>query len=55
MNVKTRHGAFWFLTFIDGYSRHGYIYLLYNHSEALDYLKHLATKVDTQIEIKIKN
>jgi len=28
MNVKARHGGFYFLTFIDDYSRYGYLYLL---------------------------
>jgi len=28
MNVKAHHGVFYFLTFIDDYSRYGYVYLL---------------------------
>ena len=36
MNVKARHGAYYFLTFIDDYSRYGSIYLLVYRSKALD-------------------
>jgi len=36
MNVKPHRGAFYFLTFIDDYSRYGYVYLLSHCCEALD-------------------
>lgn len=39
MNVKARHGAYYFITFIDDYSRYGFVYLISHKSEALDCFK----------------
>ncbi|KAL0322195.1 UNVERIFIED_CONTAM: Copia protein [Sesamum calycinum] len=39
MNVRARHGAFYFLTFIDDYSRYGSVNLLSHRSEALECFK----------------
>ena len=36
MNVRARHGAWYFITFIDDYSRYGYVYLISHKSEALE-------------------
>ena len=47
MNVKARHWAFYFLTFIDDYSRYGYVYLLSHHYEALDVFKRFVAEVET--------
>ncbi|KAL0294412.1 UNVERIFIED_CONTAM: hypothetical protein Sradi_6889300 [Sesamum radiatum] len=41
MNVRARHGAFYFLTFINDYSRYRSVYLLSHRSEALETLKFL--------------
>ncbi|KAL0445209.1 UNVERIFIED_CONTAM: hypothetical protein Slati_2243600 [Sesamum latifolium] len=38
-NVRARHGAFYFLTFIDEYSHYGSVYLLSYRSEELDCFK----------------
>ena len=38
MNKEAHHGASYFLTLIDDYSRYGYVYLLSHHHEALDCL-----------------
>jgi len=54
MNVKVRHGAFYFLTFIDDYSRDGYVYLLSHRYEALDAFKHFVAEVETQLDRKVK-
>ena len=35
LNIKARHEAFYFLTFIDDHSRYGYLYLLSHRYEAL--------------------
>ena len=35
MNVKARHGAIYFITLIDDYSRYGYVYLLSHRYGAL--------------------
>ena len=39
MNIRARHGAVYFITFIDDYTRFGYVYLISHKSEALDYFK----------------
>ncbi|KAL0402050.1 UNVERIFIED_CONTAM: hypothetical protein Slati_4234900 [Sesamum latifolium] len=54
MNVRARHGAFYFLTFIDDYSRYGSAYLLSHRSEALDYFKRFLVEVENQREVKLK-
>ena len=48
MNVKARHGAYYFLTFIDDYSRYGSVYLLVHRSEALDCFKRFLAEVENQ-------
>jgi len=40
-SVKAHHGANYFLTFMDNYSRYGYVYLLSHRYEALDVFKRL--------------
>ena len=50
MNVKARHGAIYFITLIDDYSRYGYVYLLSHHYEALDVFKRFVAEVETQLE-----
>ena len=52
MNVKACHRAFYFLIFIDDYSRHGYVYTLSYHYEALDAFKCFVPEVETQIRMK---
>jgi len=54
MNVKARHGAFYFLTFIDHYSRYGYLYLLSHHYKALDVFKRLVAEVETHLDRRVK-
>ena len=36
MNVRARHGAVYFITFIDDFTRCGYVYLISHKSQALD-------------------
>ncbi|KAL0378716.1 UNVERIFIED_CONTAM: hypothetical protein Sradi_3177100 [Sesamum radiatum] len=50
MNVRARHGAFYFLTFIDDYSHYGSVYLLSHRPEALDCFKRFLTEVENQRE-----
>ena len=50
MSVKARHGAIYFHTFIDDYSRYGYVCLLSHRYEALDVFKHFVVEVETQLE-----
>lgn len=54
LNVKARHGAVYFLTFIDDYSRFGYVYLLSHRYEALDTFKLFVAEVENQLERKVK-
>ena len=43
-----------FITFIDNYSRYGYLYLIHEKSQSLDILKSYKAKVENQLETKIK-
>jgi transposase InsO family protein len=54
MNVKARHGALYFLTFIDDYTRYGYVQLIAHRYEALDCFKHFVTEVQNQHEKSLK-
>ena len=54
MNIKAHHGAIYFITLIDDYSRYGYVYLLSHRYEALDVFKHFVADVETQLERRIK-
>ncbi|KAL0298883.1 UNVERIFIED_CONTAM: Retrovirus-related Pol polyprotein from transposon TNT 1-94 [Sesamum radiatum] len=54
MNVRARHGVFYFLTFIDDYSRYGSVYLLSHRSEALDCFKRFSAEVQNQREMNLK-
>ena len=54
MNVKARHETIYFLTFIDDYSRYGYMYLLSHCYEALDVFKHFVAKVENQLDRRVK-
>ena len=36
MNVRTKHGGFCFITFIDDYTRYNHVYLISYKSKALD-------------------
>lgn len=35
-NVKIHRGIFYFIIFIDDFSRYGYVYLIFKKSDALD-------------------
>lgn len=54
MNVRARHGASYFLTFIDDYSRYGSVYLLSHRSEALDCFKRFLAEVENQRDRNLK-
>ncbi|KAA0066736.1 gag/pol protein [Cucumis melo var. makuwa] len=45
MNVKARGGFEYFISFIDDYSRYGYLYLMEHKSEALEKFKEYKTEV----------
>ncbi|KAL0284949.1 UNVERIFIED_CONTAM: Retrovirus-related Pol polyprotein from transposon TNT 1-94 [Sesamum angustifolium] len=48
MNVRARHGAFYFLTFIDDYSRYGSVYLLSHRSKALECFKRFLAEISSR-------
>ena len=54
MNVKARHGASYFLTFIDDYTRYGYVYLISHRYEALDCFRRFVAEVENQQERSLK-
>ncbi|TYK28868.1 gag/pol protein [Cucumis melo var. makuwa] len=54
MNVKAREGFEYFISFIDDYSRYGYLYLMEHKSEALEKLKEYETEVENLLSEKIK-
>ena len=55
MNVRARHGAQYFITFIDDFTRFGHVYLISLRSEALDCFKTYSTLVKIQLNTKIKS
>ncbi|KAL0553858.1 hypothetical protein IC582_007762 [Cucumis melo] len=54
MNVKARGGFEYFISFIDDYSRYGYLYLMEHKSEALEKFKEYKTEVENLLSKKIK-
>ena len=48
------NGQRYFITFIDDYSRYGYIYLIHEKSQALDVFKSFKAEVELQLGKKIK-
>jgi hypothetical protein len=54
MNVKAHHSASYFLTFIDDYTRYGYVQLIAHRYEALDCFKCFVAEVENQHEKSLK-
>ena len=54
MNVRARHGANYFITFIDDFTRFGHVYLISHKSEALDCFTKFTKLVGNQLSTKIK-
>ena len=54
MNVRARHGGFYFITFIDDYTRYGYVYLICHKSEVLDCFRRYMRLVENQLDKSIK-
>jgi hypothetical protein len=50
----TRNGHRYFITFIDDYSRYGYIYLIKEKAEALDMFQSFKAEVELQLNKRIK-
>ena len=54
MNVRARHGASYFITFIDDYTRYGHVYFISLKSQALDCFIQYIHEVENQLDRKIK-
>ena len=54
MNVRTKHGGFCFITFIDDYTRYDHVYLISYKSEALDCFRRYMRLVENQLDKSIK-
>ena len=54
MNVKARHEANYFITFIDDFTRFGHVYLISHKFEALDCFTQYTKLVENQLSTKIK-
>ena len=55
MSANTREGYEYFITFIDDYSRYGYIYLMRHKSEAFEKFKEFKTEVENHRGKSIKS
>ena len=55
MSTSARGGFEYFITFIDDYSRYGYIYLMRHKSEAFEKLKEVKTEVENHRGKSIKS
>ena len=54
MSMHARGGYLYFITFIDDYSRYGYIYLMKYKSETFEKFKEFRTEVEKQLGKSIK-
>ena len=55
INIRARHGAQYFITFIDDFTRFGHVYLIFHRYEALDCFKSYYALVENQLNAKIKS
>ena len=46
MSVRARHGAWYFITFIDDYSRFGHVYLISHKFKALECFRRYINEVE---------
>ena len=54
MNVRAKHGASYFITFIDDFTRFGYIYLISHKSKALGCFRNFLNLVKNQKDVRLK-
>ena len=54
LSVRCFTGKKYFITFIDDLSRYGYVYLMHEKSQAIDIFEMFITKVERQLDKKIK-
>ena len=54
MNVEARGGFEYYVTFIDDYSRYGYVYLMHRKNETFEKFKEYRAEVEKQLGLSIK-
>ena len=54
MNIRARHGAQYFITFIYDFTRFGHVYLISHRYKALDCFKSYSALVENQLNTKKK-
>ena len=54
LNVKARRGVVYFITFIDDFTRYGYVYLISHKFQALNCFIKFMNLVENQLDKKIK-
>ena len=54
INVRARHGATYFITFIDDFTHYSHVYLISHKSEALECFRRFMNLVENQTEKNIK-
>ena len=54
MSIQARGGYEYFITFIDDYSRFGYVYLMKRRSEAFEKFKEFRGEIENQLGKRIK-
>ena len=54
MHVQARSGSFYFITFIDDFSKFGWVYLMRSKSEAFEKFRAFRNEVDKQSGKSIK-
>ena len=54
LNVQTRDGYEYFVTFIDDYSRYGYVYLMQRKSETFEKFKEFTAEAEKQLGKSLK-
>ena len=54
MNVRAKHGASYFITFIDDFTRFDYVYLIFHKSKALGCFRKFLNLVENQKDVILK-
>ena len=55
MNVRMRHSASYFITFIDDFIHFDHVYLISHKFEALEYFRLYLNEVENQLKKKVKS
>ena len=55
MSIKARGGHKYYVTFINDYSRYGYVYLMHRKSETFDKFKEFPAEGKKQLDVPIKS